>query len=558
MRIISNLLARHAMHLSASQHAAVAEHIRRFEAREAFSRPEDMSDLDAQTAFILFEREASATPVSLFGQDVASLAHTRVRVYRARRGADGIYEPDKEIFAARMSEKSLTEAILLSNRGEGSPLTATRLGDFQVPAHEGAYSRADRAAEVLRTRHQGELTAAISEIKAQLQAEPARSNAALKESVMMIRYKIRDMVSSRYALERHLEAMTTTRSEVLTEAAHAALHASKIKAALAADVKALPAAEKTDWTDAAAHHPMVDSILDSLSQDMKEALRILIVAEIRGLGEDRPGLLRWIQEDGDQAMIAFPQARDRSQAIGWGEDTKEIAKHIDTLATIWNWAFNQSLAASRDLRRATQASLYVSQRQGWLGNIHSTLPPSEGTYFSLSFSAAWEHDDMGTPRVRSAMERLLEVEIIAEDLMTALRGHPDGLPVPCSLRSLCGIWLQPVERPRHQVDADIATISDDIENSDNVKQLQAAFSRLEELVGAKRSGKSWRKDVEAAVADLEVAARHAGISVEESLSKGRQKIDEHVVRSAEGVLGSIARSLPREAIDLLRITRDTK
>lgn len=555
MGLIYSLLARHKDCLSPATQLVVAEHVRRQTTREAFAYPDDMSELDAQTGYLLFEREFSPAPVALFAQDVASLAHTRVRVFRARRDETGAYAPAEEVFSARMSEKSLTEAILLSNRGQGSPLTVTRLGDFEVPDHQGGDARAERTADAQRKRHEAQLGLAISELRGQLADQPTRASAAMKDSVSTIGFKIRDAASAKYTLERHLEAMTTARSEVLTEAAHAALHAQKIAAALAAGAPALPAPAPINWDEAAAEHPMVDAILDPLSSDLRKGLRCLIVAEIRSLAQHSPGLLEWLEESDGETVVTFPQARDRSVAIGWGKDAKAVRAQVDRLASVWNWALNPHLECSRAQRRATQASLAVTQRSGWLGNMHSTLPPSEGAYFSLSFQAAWEENDFGAIRVRSAHERLLEIEIVAEDLMTALRGHPDGLPVPCSIRALCGIWRQPVERPLHAVNADIAAIADTISATDEVKDLRAAFSQLEELVEAKRSGKAWREEVEAALEKVEAAAAHAGVAIEDGLAAGRAKIDEHVVQSAQAILVSMHRALPREVVDLLRLTR---
>lgn len=556
MTTLSDLLSRHGTLLDTEQHDAVSGHVRRHDATRRFAQPEGMTDLEAQSGFLLVEREFAEAPVHLFGQDVLSIAHTRVRVLRARTGVDGILAPAEEIFSARISEKSLTEAMLLSNRGEGAPMTVTRLGSFDLPARGQTQLTTEKAAQAHRDEQDSAIALGLAELRNLIDENLVRSSAALRDAVKGLAYRARDLLSIDFTIRRHLEQMAKIRSQVLTEAAHAALHADKVAATLGATTPRLPSPVPQDWEKTTSDHPMVNFALDPMPQALRDAIRKMIVAEIQRLARDYPKLQGWIKADDEGWAVQFPDARERSIAIGWSEEAKATLRDIEALSVIWNWAFNSYIAEARALYRADQATLSVSQRTGWLGNIHSSLPPTEGHYFNLAICPAWESDEMALVKVRSRSMPMLEIEIVAEDLMTALRGHPEGHPVPCSLRSLCGIWRKQVERPVHALSTDIGEIEAALQQTPEALELRDALLHLAEVAAAKRTGKAWREDLSEAADAVEAAFAKARPRTEEMLKIGRDRVDAHVVQSAEAMLASIAKSLPRDTLRLLRITRD--
>jgi hypothetical protein len=555
MSLTKKLIDKHGACLNPSIKAAAEEFARRAQAAQEFGYPSDMSQLQAQTGYVLFEREFSPTPMVLFGQDVKSLAHTHMHIFRADVGPEGEFVQGKKVFSARISEKSLTEAMLLSNSSDGAPLTITQLGDFVLPVHQSENTKVDRSAEAYRDEQMQNMDDALSALRAEMDLKPQRTNANLKGTVATIGYKIRDMLSTKFAFERHLENMSIMRSEVLTEAAHAALHAKRIGDALRNKQATLPPPAPIDWDEVASKHPMVDTQLDHLSDDLKEALRILIVEEIRALAETYEGFRSWVKQIDGKERGVFPESRERTAAAGYGSESQALRKYIDELAMLSNWAFNPHIDEDRPKRRPTQASLSVTQRSGWRGDIHSALPPSDGAYFAMTVRPAWDDLELGRGRVQSASERLVEIEMVAEDLMTALRGHPEGHSVPCSIRALCGAWRRAEARPMHKVSADIEEFTAGVESTAEVQHLRQSFACLEELVNAKRSGQKWRDELQSALLDVEAAIAAARQSVDHGLTSGRQKINAHVVQSAEEILSSIARALPPEAMDLLRLDK---
>lgn len=556
MNTLSELLTRHGDRLDEEGRAAVVESIRRDDARESFAYPDDLSCIDAQSGFLLFEREFSAKPIHLFGQDVASLAHTRMRIFRGRRDAAGDLSPAEEIFSARISEKGLTDTLLLSNRATGAPITITRLGDFELPERTAIASKAERSSTTYGENKAHEVAGALEKLRGVVSTDLSRPTPDLKAAVSTVALRVRDIASITFPLERHVEEMSKLRTEVLTEAAHAALHAGRVADALATPAQpALEGPRQLDWDEAAAEHPMVDSILDPLPETLREALRVLIVAEVECYSKAHPRLADWLATDSNgRPEVRFPSPRDRGIAFNFTSEGSEAKEQIEKLERIWNWTFNPYVAESRAQYHPSQAALSVTQRSGWLGNIHSSLPPTEGHYFSLAVQPAYEEEELGSTRLRARHSNLVEVEMVGEDLMTALRGHPMGYPVPCSIRMLCGVYRAPAERPMHAMTADIRTYQSDLEASPEIVELRAALNDLNNLVEAKRSGKKWAGEVEAATQRIERAFAAAVPRAAQAMEAGRSTVDHGVVKSAEVILREIAKALPREAIDLLRLT----
>jgi len=549
MPTIKELLERHGGLLNQAQKARGADIVARTKARRSFSLPEEMSLLEAQTGYIMVEREFSPTPVNLFGQDVASLAHTRISIHRARPdSATGMQGPGEIVYSGLISEKALTEAVLLSNRGEGQPMTTKTLGNFEVPARMRIEARTKRSANSYNDEKKKRIEDGLARIEAFLSTGPVRSSPELRDLAASMRYVVRDISSTGFILDRHLEEMSKLRTEVLTEAAHAALHADKVIAALSRQRIALAPPSPVDLVEASGHHPMLDAVLDIVDADHKELIAILVLAEIEAIGENFPALLGWICETPDGRSVRFPEARERSLCLYSGDQTQEgsAKKTVDELANTWNHTFNPWIDAVRALRDPGQASLSVSNRSGWTGDIHSSLPPSNGSYFSLMIRAAWEEQSLGSTDVRSASMPLVEIEIVAEDLMTALRGHPTGAPVPCSIRGLCGVYRDPAPRPVHEITARIDKSEKETLMTDEVLALTAAIEALNRLVCAKRSGKTWLAECAAAVGEVRRTYALAEGRIAQDVSQGRAQIDDHVAQSANEILKSIAGSLPED------------
>lgn len=554
MPFLADLLESHQSLLDDGQISVMKEFLRRQDARQSFAYPEHLTSLEAQSGFIRFERVFCTQPMNLFGQDSASLAHTLITIYRATGSGEGDMEVGEPVFSARMSEKSLTEAVLLSNRGRGHPMTVTRLGDLDLPDRPKQQLRATHSAEVYTQEQSRDIAQALDDLDHVISNQPKRPTPELREATQTVGYKARDLMSTSFPMTQHLESMGKLRSEILTEAAHAALHSEKVGAALSRQLTALPAPEPMNWFDAAATNPMVDQALDALPSELHTALRILIVAEIKALAADRAEVMSLISLDEDGVEIpVFPSDRDLGSVIGWDAEKKGVKAPVNAMKSIWNWADNPHIAESREKYNPGQACLSATQMSGWMGHLHSSLPPTDGSYFSLEINSAWEQESLGGNEILEQHNPLVKIEIAAEDLMTALRGHPEGLPTPCSVYNLCGIYKPRADRPTPPLLQDISDIDKAIRNTPEVQALIKSIDDLNALVSAKRSGKAWLSEVADAAQACREAFKMAQIRVGEDLSDGRGQVEDFVVQSANQILASIAKSLPSNALEVLRL-----
>ena len=553
MSILKELFDAHSDLLSRRQKDAVKEHIRRGIAAREFARPAGLTDLEFQSAFVTFEREFCEQPLYLFGQDVPSIAHTIVRVFRARQ-VDGSHtmEPTEEILAARVSEKALTECMLSTDRGDpGAPLTFMQLGDFSVPVRAKTETAVAKAAQVRQAERQEALRKRMDEMRAQLGPQVTKPNAMLRDAAKGLRYNARDVLSGSFDVMRHMENMSQLRNQILTEAAHAALHAEKVTNAMKSTTALLPSPEPVDWNAAAAAHPLVHKALDPISPDLREALREMIIAEMRQLAKRHPNILNRIKEENGVEYINIGMGRELSEMLSFSDGYDDDKQRIERMGNLWNTAFNPHIVKDRPKYAADQGTMRLSQRQGDTRHIHSSLPPMEQSYFSLSINPAYYSEDFGEAKVRSRHMPIIELEIVGQDLMTALRGHPAGKPVPCSIRHLCGVSVPRQDQPLSPISIDIADVDKRIQASAEAERVESAVEKVISLAHAKRSGKTWRKELDEALADFEDAMCAISARAESEVAEGHRRVNMHTADHARQMLSEISDLLPAGTLKVL-------
>lgn len=555
MSTLRLLLEKHGASLADHHRSAIVEYLRRLDARREYAFPKGVSLVEAQSGYVLFERVFSAAPVDLFGQDVPSLAHTMIRIFRARAGAtDAALEHGEEIYAARISEKSLTEAMLqVGQASRPAPVTVTKLGEFDTPTFVPEGSAVNIGGSSYRTEQVDGDREALEAIRELVSTGPNKPTAALKDAVSHLERRTADATNISFVLSRHLESMGTLRNEVLTEASYAALHAQKVMQSLGHDVAALPAPHGQDWDVAASLHPLVDAALDALWDDMRDGLGQLILAEITALSVDHPKLANWIVNEDGVDTVRFPAPRERGIALSYDSRIPDARAHIDEMSSLWNHAFNESIATDRDRRRANQGALLVSRREGWTGHLHSSLPPSNDGSFALSFLPAYDEYRFGVRRIDTSHRPLIEIEMTGQDLMTALRGHPEGTPIPCTFRAIAGQSKRSADRPDQAVEADIKAGSKELAETAEAQQLHEAVALISDLVHSKRSGKAWQEEVLSALQGAyEAHAAFQGCA-DHHIDEAKSAVNAHVAASAQHMLKSISTSLPSELLERLSL-----
>lgn len=552
MSILSTLLQKHQSLLPQAQIEAVKENCRRSAMVSEFVHPADMTDIEARSAFIVFEREFSKQPIDLFGQDVPSLAHTVIRVFRARKANNSNeLSPAEEIFSARISEKSMTEWLLSQGRGDGgAPITVTRLGDLAFEPPQKSETEVSRALKTQLQDRQNTLDVRIADVNDILVPELTKPNAQLRDAISSLSYNARDVMNGSFLVERHFENMSQVRNQILTEAAHAALHSDKIAATLNPDLKALPSPQPQDWNQLAGEHPLVHRTLDLMPDDLRAGINTLITAEILELSKTQPKLLNCLEvvDGGDDVWLG--SHRDLSQFVD--TDTKKYARH---LAEIWNWACNTHIDKSRIHYAADQAGMGLSRRTGDTRHIHSSLPAMEQDYFSITISPAYISGRSST-RIQSASSQTLELEIVSQDLMTAVRGHPTGAPTPCSIRSIAGTYIKPVEMPPHDIAVNIKDVDRRIHASPQATATTEALQKLETVAHAKRSGKAWRKELDDALDDFHRAMEDLTKRASEEVNAGNREVTSFTSTMAKKMLSEISSKLPAEVLEILGLPKE--
>lgn len=555
MTVLNSLLSHHPDLLDADADAAAREIARRNDAARDFAFPDSMTELEAQSGFLLFEREFCARPVHLFGQDIPSIAHTRIRVFRAKGDGIGPMDVGEEILSARISEKSLTEAILsVGGSSTGAPVTVTRLGDFLLPEFQPSKPHAERVSEAHRERHDHEIAKALKKIHTLLDSGLTRSNPDLRTSIDALFFQIRNASDTSFLLERHLQATNTQREEILTEAAYTALHAGRVADGLSAAAVQIGHHVDPDWEQICAQHPMVHQSLDPVHDIGRDAVGRLLVAEIERLSDANPNLRSWIVEDpAGNPLVRFPSDGGISSAVAWGHDWEEIKAWVAQLSRLSNHFFNPHLHDARASRHPVQGAFRASRRHGWTGDIHASFPPDTSDFFTLAVAAAHPEDGLRAESLHVDTTPLVELEMVNQDLMTALRGHPEGLPVPCSIRSLCGIWRRQAPRPRSILDEKISENEEAVAKLPEVQSLFATIDRLKALAASKRTGKGWRAELADHLGDIEDQLPTVRAAIEHHLAEGRTLVEAEVEASTRQVLASISRSLPPGFAEILRI-----
>jgi hypothetical protein len=442
--------------------------------------------------------------------------------------------------------------MLFSDRGDaGAPLTITRLGNYDLPArqrntpspHKGINSLNQERAESLRNR--------MDAVKTAFPDDLTHPTAALKEAISSLQYSARDTMSGRFGVNRYLEGMTEVRNEILTEASHVALHSDKVTANLKATRVASSSHKPIDWEEVSRSHPLVNFILDKISDDLREATRILIIAELKQMAKTHSKIIDRIKETNGIEIVHFGTGRVLLEMLNWNSSRDHDRKKLEGLATIWNHTFNPHIEQSRQKYDATQATIRLSKRQGCTGHIHSSLPPVTSDFFSIVIEPAFFEAALGSNRIRSRHHSLIELEIVGQDLMTALRGHPEGKPVPCSFRRIAGQHKKGVDRPLAQVTEDINDIDAKIKASPEGIALQEALDKMVSLANVKRSGQKWKAELEASILDFTEALSRASDRSSQEIQAGIQAVNHYVTDGAKQMLSEISGSLPDGTLQIL-------
>ena len=521
--------------LDARDRALVAGVAQRISARTAMAQAHADDPALNAAGFVRFERVFAAEPLALFGQRTSALAATRVTISRAARDADGTFVPGAPLFVARMSDRALTTMVLQTNRGEAAaPLTVEELGGRALPAYVQGASAHDEAFKDAVAKCMAELDRRMADVGAAL-ADGGSAKARTQAQKALAHARDRIALSSElgFYLEQRLSTLSKRRVELVVEAAHTALHAERVAAAMAQP--RLPAPEPMPF-DAEAErfaNPMLDSAMADMTAEEGAAIRRALALEM--------------------AATLGRQSAQGSEINGWpsGQDLTRMFYTIDQERTrdgalrerfeSFNGLARSAMHHSKVARDPRQAVMGLVQSEGWEGLLHSSLPDRSGKTCSLRIETAWEEGSFGEARLRTDHGPYMELMLTPDDFMLALRGHPTGAMVPCTFRALAGCWINPQKAQRTKPsDVVVQDAVGRVVKAPGTVAVLEAMDALDAHLATSSTGKAWKERTQ----ELLDAATTA---------LGAHKVDLATVSFAEGahaMAGYVGSMVQREIAEM--------
>ncbi|MFX4300296.1 hypothetical protein [Pseudosulfitobacter pseudonitzschiae] len=387
--------------------------------------------------FLRIERVTSARPVLLFGQNVPSYAYNRVIVSRGVDGPDGKRIPGKSLVTALISEESLAQLMLSPNRSNNKiGLTAESfLGDFLPPREgKGRRSSSDLLGEAIdnSSERRKEAVRALQERVNALRGGIGKS--AMSDIVSLLG-QIAAQGDTSFLLERHTENLQRDLVQYRVEAASAALNISD----LLADVDRIrllgvsdPDFDITDLDRARNSNPILDAAMMQYRPSEAIACQKALKSYALSMIEDIfPEGLNY------NVNVDDPHGKILRQAIPWGSskhaDTSRLEKAVTMASSLGNVHLNKSRGIA-DGYGLTASSSYIS---GGDTNLHASFPSTGNGHFCLRLHVGILSESFGNEDIEEG-STFIEVGMSTEDMMTALRGHPTGSDIPCSLDRILG------------------------------------------------------------------------------------------------------------------------
>ena len=521
--------------LSPADAAAIRRVQDRMDRAAAFARPNPHDPVSGSVGFLRVDRVMAPAPVALFGQDTPAIAFSRITVARGERDGQGGWTPGDVVFVARMSDRAITQMILSTNSTQSpATLTVERLGAQVLPAYEPPTQRDDDAAFVqamasMQAASRGALDALETALAS---GASVKARDAARAAMQRLKATALDAKTMGFYLQQRLETLGKRRVAVVADTAAAAVHA----ATSTRDVALLegPRAEAFDSTALRQIDPMLDAALDGPSEEEGRAIRRLLAL--------------WYAEKTsttsapDAEITQWPTGQDLARA-SIAYDDRPFFEQVSSYA--------RYALPNKIVRDPRQAIAHLTQSNGWHGFMHSSLPNPDGKACSISFETAWNEASYGTARVRGTHHGFLEIMTTPDDLMLALRGHPNGAMVPCTFRVLAGQWChqEGTQRETTLSDTAISEAQRRVLGSAQAAAFRAAHADLLAHLDVPGTDKVWKAEAAAKAAVLAQATSALWRAMEQDgFVQGAAELGAQVGGMVRESLESIAPYLPGHMI----------
>jgi len=435
----------------------------------------------AGRGFLRIERVAKAEPVSLFGQSVRSFAHNRIVIHFGAEGDDGETVPGAPLMTALLSEESLAQLMMSPNRSNALvALTAESwLGEAmpewgtQKTSPDALLDEAMESTLQSRRRAMDGLKVMSAEIKG---AIPKAGQSEMKILLSQVIAK----GDAKFRLKRHAENLQRLLVQSRVEASTAALNIEGIARAVHSEPVLLEGgSEITDPTLARDRNGLLNAAMERYTpEEARVAYEATISYMKKVIDEDHPGSTYVPGSDDPHGQKVRSAFRDAER-----DQVKLLEGLAGLAASLANPHINERRAAA-DGHSLTASCAFI---EGGDHALHSSFPSADRGYFALRIETAFVENSVGNEKIRDG-SRVVELGLSPEDMMTALRGHPTGANIPCSIDNVAGIAIEREELPG-DLEVAITGGSADRNVAEAAMELETLISEATMIIeaGAKRA-----------------------------------------------------------------------
>jgi hypothetical protein len=463
----------------------------------------------ANMGFLRIEKVASPEPVTLFGQNAPSYAYNRI-VIRFGEDRDGGRVPGAPLMSALISEESLAQLMLSPNRTNGRVgLTSDSFLGEKLPSFEGGgrTSSTDLLEGAIASSGERRLTG----VRALQDAVNGLDRGINKKTAQEMEQLLRHVIpgsDAGFLLQRHAENLEKDLVQYKVEASSAALNLNQILSEIETLRRLGHSGDAHDITDLEAArntNPMLDVAMDRLRQDealiCQKAVKSYLEARIRSVFPE--GLDYNIDQDD-------PYGRSLKESIPFSQRDSEGVESLKRLATLSSDLGNDARNSSRDQADGYSLTASCAFISGGSKNLHSSFPAGDAGHFTLRFHIGMIEERFGGEHIQEG-STFLEIGLSMEDMMTALRGHPAGEYIPCSLDRVAQRGLERVPAGG-VIDKVIADEGEDRRLSGLREDIKPLVSEARDIIrsGARKSSeRKYLADIVSRLGDLVEALNEA-------------------------------------------------
>lgn len=419
--------------------AAERTTLRRLLARQEARRRMVPRDPHASRGFVRIERVASAEPMKLFGQTAPSFACNRIVLSFGAQSGEGKTRPGKPVLTALISEESLAQLMLSPNRSNDHiALTAESWLGERMPRWQGEEAHPGDVLEDQLSETLGERRAALDALREGVSGLTKAIPKGVRQEMSALLGKVASKGNVRFYLERHSENLQRILVQNRVEASTAALNMEAIGRAAEQGhlLEAQDTPEITAPDLARDDNAMLDAAMEKFTPEEAAVARRAAVAWLSGyLRETYPE----VAYDADQDDPHAKRMRTALTRRATDEDRLRLENVAILISSLGNPYVNERRAQADGFKLTASCSF----RQGGSHALHSSFPDHDHGYFALSIKVAAEDDSFGNRKIRGGTT-VVEIGMSPEDLMTALRGHPTGQDLPCSIDRIASQGLKRV------------------------------------------------------------------------------------------------------------------